>query len=54
LSNVPAGEYLVTAVADFEPGSQYDPEILGSLIAGAESITVTGGARVTKNVAAKP
>jgi uncharacterized protein (DUF2141 family) len=40
---VPPGDYVVGPIADLENGSQYDPQVLGLLMATGSHVTVTEG-----------
>jgi uncharacterized protein (DUF2141 family) len=48
--NLPPGDYMVAAIADLEPGGQYDPELLRSLAGASLRVTVTEGAKATQNI----
>lgn len=47
---LPPGDYLVAAVDDIEPGTQYDPEILKTLVSAAARVTIGEGAQVTQDL----
>lgn len=46
----PPGSYLLAAVTDLEPGSQYDPTFLKELASAAMRVTVGEGARQTQDI----
>ena len=48
--NLPAGDYMIAAVTDFEPGGQYDPEFLKALSSAAVRLTLTEGAKKTQDL----
>lgn len=50
LRGAPAGDYLIAALSDLEPGIQYDPEFLRSLLAASTRVTVGEGAKVTQDL----
>jgi len=47
---LPPGDYLVAAVTDIEPGTQYDPEFLRSLAAASVRVSLGEGAKVESNL----
>jgi len=48
--NMPAGDYLIAVVTDFENGSQYDPEFLRTLVPASVRIRVTEGATISQDL----
>jgi hypothetical protein len=42
-NGLPAGDYLVAAVTDIEPGSQFDPDFLNELAGAAVRVTINEG-----------
>ena len=49
-SGLPAGDYLIAAVTDFDPGTQYDPEFLKALAGAAVRVTLSDGAKRTQDL----
>lgn len=49
-NGLPSGEYLVAAVTDIEPGSQFDPEFLGNLAAAAVRVTIPDGGKQVQDL----
>ena len=49
-TGLPAGEYFLAAVGDFEPNAWFSPEFLDQLAAGAIKITVADGEKKTQDV----
>lgn len=49
-NGLPAGDYLVAAVTDIEPGSQFDPDFLNELAGAAVHVTVTDGGKQTRDL----
>lgn len=47
---LPAGDYQIAAVADLEPGTQYDPEWLKSLLVASTRVTIGEGAKVLQDL----
>ena len=47
---LPPGNYLLAAVTDLEPGTQYDPEFLRALAGSAVPVTVTEGGTVSQDL----
>ncbi|MEO7190483.1 MAG: hypothetical protein ABI051_05460 [Vicinamibacterales bacterium] len=47
---VPAGDYLLAAVSDIEPGAQYDPEFLKTLAGAALRVSIAESAVATQNI----
>lgn len=50
LRGLPAGDYQIAALSDLEPGTQYDPELLKSMLIASTKITLGEGARVTQDL----
>jgi hypothetical protein len=44
-NGLPAGDYLVAAVTDIEPGSQFDPDFLNELAGASVQVTITDGGK---------
>jgi hypothetical protein len=49
-NNLPAGDYLVAAVTDIEPGSQFDPDFLNELASAAVHVTINDGGKQTQDL----
>ena len=49
-SGLPAGEYFLAAVGEFEPNAWFSPEFLDQLAAGAIKITLAEGEKKTQDV----
>jgi hypothetical protein len=49
-NGLPAGDYLVAAVTDLEPGSQFDPDFLNELARAAVRVTLADGGRQTQDL----
>jgi hypothetical protein len=47
---LPPGDYLLAAVTDLEPGTQYDPEFLQSIAPASLRISLTEGAQRTQDL----
>jgi hypothetical protein len=47
---LPAGDYQIAALADLEPGMQYDLEFLKALLAASTRVTLGDGAKVTQDL----
>lgn len=45
-----AGDYLIAALSDLEPGLQYDPEFLKSLIVASTRVTIGEGTKLTQDL----
>jgi hypothetical protein len=41
--DVPAGDYLITTLADAEPGEWFNPDVLAQLAPGALPVTIRRG-----------
>jgi uncharacterized protein (DUF2141 family) len=52
--NLPAGEYLVAAVADLEPGDLYGPSVLERLTRGAMKVSIAEGEKKTFDLRLAP
>jgi Carboxypeptidase regulatory-like domain len=50
IPNLPAGEYLMTAVTDIEPGEWYDPTLLDNLSRSAIAVTIGDGEKKTQDL----
>jgi hypothetical protein len=50
IRDLPAGSYLLAAVTDLEPGTQYDPEFLKALAGAAVPVTIADGGRHTQDI----
>ena len=50
IPNLPAGEYLMTAVTDIEPGEWYDPALLENLSRSAIALTIGEGEKKTQDL----
>ena len=48
--NLPAGDYLVAAVTDVEPGEWFDPEFLQQLRAASVRVTLSEGDKKTQDL----
>jgi len=48
--DLPPGEYLLAAVADVEPGGEFDPEFLSGVSAAGLRVVVTEGGRHTQDI----
>jgi len=48
--NLPPGDYFVAAIADMEPGAQYDPELLRSLSSAGMRVTLAEGQKLSQNL----
>ena len=46
VGGMPPGDYLIGALSDLEPGMQYDPEFLKSMIVASTRVTIGEGAKV--------
>jgi hypothetical protein len=53
ISDLPFGDYRVAAVADIEPGDQYDPAFLEQLVAASVAVTVRPGERKIQDLRTK-
>jgi hypothetical protein len=49
-SDPPPGEYLIAALTDLEPGAQYDPDFLKTLVGASMAISITEGGRQTQDI----
>jgi hypothetical protein len=49
-NGLPAGDYLVAAVTDLEPGSQFDPDFLNELAGAAVRVTIADGGKQTQDL----
>ena len=47
---MPAGDYLVAAVTDIEPGGHYDPAFLKAMIAAAVRVSIADGGRHVQDI----
>jgi hypothetical protein len=47
---LPAGDYLLAAVTDIEPGGQYDPDFLAGLAAAAVRVTMPDGGKQVQDI----
>ena len=47
---LPAGEYQIAALSDLEPGTQYDPEFLRTLLVASTRVTLGEGAKLTQDL----
>lgn len=47
---LPAGDYQIAALGDLEPGMQYDPEFLKSLLVASTRVTLAEGGRATQDL----
>ncbi len=50
LRGLPSGDYLLAAVTDLEPGSQWDPEFLSELAGAAVHVSIADGGRHTQDI----
>lgn len=50
LRGLPPGDYMVVAVDDIEPGTQYDPEVLKTMVPAAARVTLAEGAKVAQDL----
>lgn len=50
LDALPAGDYLISAIEDVEPGEWFDPAFLQAISGGATRISLNEGARETKDL----
>jgi len=48
--NLPAGDYMIAAVTDFESGTQFDPEFLKELSSASMRVTLTDGTKKTQDL----
>ncbi len=48
--NLAAGDYMIGAVLDFEPGTQYDPEFLKAFAGASMRITLSDGGKRTQDL----
>jgi hypothetical protein len=53
IRGLPAGDYLIAAVTDVEPGQWYDPAFLSQLVPAAVKVTVRAGERVEARLRVK-
>ena len=51
---LPAGEYLLAAVTDVEPGGHYDPSFLKAMTATAVRVSIADGGRHMQDIRARP
>jgi len=49
-SNPPPGDYLIAALTDLEPGAQYDPDFLKTLVGASMAISISEGGRQTQDI----
>ncbi|MEO8483875.1 MAG: carboxypeptidase regulatory-like domain-containing protein [Acidobacteriota bacterium] len=49
-NGLPAGDYLVAAVTDIEPGSQFDPDFLNELAGAAVRVTISDGGKQVQDL----
>jgi hypothetical protein len=49
-SNPPPGDYLIAALTDLEPGAQYDPDFLKTLVGASMAISIAEGGRQTQDI----
>ena len=47
---LPAGTYSVCVVTDIEPGAQYDPEFLKSILPASVPVTISDGGKVVQDL----
>ncbi|HUL74433.1 MAG TPA: carboxypeptidase-like regulatory domain-containing protein [Vicinamibacterales bacterium] len=50
LRNLPPGDYMLAALTDLEPGSQYDPEFLKALATASVRVSLTTGEKRTQDL----
>ncbi len=50
LRGLPPGDYQIAALSDLEPGTQYDPEFLKTLLGASTRVTVSEGAKLTQDL----
>jgi hypothetical protein len=50
LRNLPPGDYMIAALTDLEPGSQYDPEFLKALAGASVRVTLSEGEKRTQDL----
>ncbi len=50
MRGMPPGDYLLAAVSDLEPGQQFDPEFLRSLVGASTRMSVAEGAKLTQDL----
>jgi hypothetical protein len=50
LRNLPPGDYLLAAIADLEPGGQYDPEFLKTLPGASVRVSLSEGAKLVQDL----
>jgi hypothetical protein len=50
LRGAPAGDYQIAAMSDLEPGTQYDPELLKTLLVASTRVTLGEGAKLTQDL----
>jgi hypothetical protein len=48
--SLPAGSYYLAAVGDVEPGGQYDPEFLRSIVGASVRVTLADGGKVMQDI----
>ena len=51
---LPAGEYLLAAVTDVEPGGHYDPAFLKAMTAAAVRVSIADGGRHVQDIRSRP
>jgi len=51
--NLPAGDYLIAAVTDVEPGEWFDPKFLAQLVGASTKIQLTDGEKKTQSLRIK-
>jgi len=50
IRNLAPGDYLIAALTDLEPGSQYDPEFLKALAGASVHVTISEGVKKTQDL----
>jgi protocatechuate 3,4-dioxygenase beta subunit len=50
LRGLQPGDYQIAALSDLEPGTQYDPELLKSMLVASARVTIGEGAKVTQDL----
>ena len=46
----PAGDYQIAALSDLEPGTQYDPEFLRTLLVASTRVSLADGSKLTQDL----
>ena len=49
-TGLPAGDYMLAAVTDLEPGQQFDPEFLSDLSGASVPVTVMEGGEQVRDI----